>query len=65
MPEFTPEMARDAIKVVLMGYLSAETNQTATIEDLMKIYNAKGLKIYWKICFLPFKITMVPFELKM
>ena len=44
MPEFTPEMARDAIKVVLMGYLSAETNQTATIEDLMKIYNTKGTK---------------------
>jgi predicted dehydrogenase len=44
MPEFTPQMARDAIKVVLMGYLSAETNQIVNVDDLMKIYSSKGTK---------------------
>ena len=43
-PEFTPEMAQDAIKLVLMGYLSAETGQVTTAEDLLKVHNSTGTR---------------------
>lgn len=43
-PEFTPEQAREAIAMALMGYLSVKWNTTVTYKDLMEIYNTKGTK---------------------
>ncbi len=43
-PEFTPEQAKEAIAVVLMSYLSAKLERTASRNELMEIYRTKGTK---------------------
>ncbi len=43
-PEFTPEQAREAIKGVLLGYLSARENKEVKMDELMDIYQKKGTK---------------------
>lgn len=41
-PDFTPEQAKSAIAVVLMGYLSAQTGRAVTREDLTAIEKTEG-----------------------
>jgi predicted dehydrogenase len=43
-PEFTPEQARNAIAVILMGYLSVRQGRPVTYNDLMEVYHTKGTK---------------------
>jgi predicted dehydrogenase/Xaa-Pro aminopeptidase len=43
-PEFTPEKAKSAIAGVLMGYLSAQMEKTATRDDLMGVAKKKGTR---------------------
>ncbi len=41
-PEFTPEQAREAVAVTLLGYLSARLGRTTGMEELRKEVAAKG-----------------------
>jgi len=41
-PEFTPEQARSAVEVVLLGYLSARLGRTATMDELALEEAEKG-----------------------
>ncbi len=43
-PDFSPEQAREAIKTVLLSYLSAKTEKFVTVDDLMEVYNTKGTR---------------------
>jgi predicted dehydrogenase len=43
-PEFTPEEAKEAICTVLLSYLSAKFERTASRKELMEIYSTKGTK---------------------
>ncbi|MFX1315510.1 MAG: Gfo/Idh/MocA family protein [Promethearchaeota archaeon] len=43
-PEFSPEQAKEAIATVLLSYLSAKEERTATRKELMEIYKKKGTK---------------------
>ncbi|MGQ9720471.1 MAG: Gfo/Idh/MocA family protein [Candidatus Jordarchaeum sp.] len=43
-PVFTPEEAKKAVAMVLLGYLSAKTGKTATLEDLEKVASTKGTR---------------------
>jgi len=43
-PDFSPEQAREAIKTVLLSYLSAKTEKLVTVDDLMEVHNSKGTK---------------------
>lgn len=43
-PEWTPQQARDAIKVVLLAYLAARNQRTTTIDELDKLYKSEGTK---------------------
>jgi UDP-N-acetyl-2-amino-2-deoxyglucuronate dehydrogenase len=42
LPEFTPEQARGAVEVVLLGYLSARLGRTTTMDELALEVAAKG-----------------------
>ena len=43
-PEFTPQQAREAIKVTLLSYLSAKKGSIATMDELDEIYKTDGTK---------------------
>jgi predicted dehydrogenase len=43
-PEFTPEDAKRAIAIVLMGYLSVKLSRTVTYDDLIEVAHTKGTK---------------------
>ncbi|MFX1409684.1 MAG: Gfo/Idh/MocA family protein [Promethearchaeota archaeon] len=43
-PEFTPQQAREAIKVILLSYLSLKRSTTVTMEEVDKIYKTVGTK---------------------
>ncbi|MFX1315512.1 MAG: Gfo/Idh/MocA family protein [Promethearchaeota archaeon] len=43
-PEFTPQQAREAIKVILLSYLSLKKNASTTMKEVEKIYKTIGTK---------------------
>jgi predicted dehydrogenase len=43
-PNFSPEQAREAIKTVLLSYLSAKTEKFVTVDDLVEVHNTKGTR---------------------